>query len=1042
MKSKLLPLILALVLAVTALIIPAIALTASANDTVTYVEHDGTATGGTSMIPQAKAEKATVNGITYTFEGWATKPVVEGKLVADTLYKPGETYDFSDGSILYAVYVNEVADVGPYRLVTDVSALAAGDKIVILATNENYVLSTNQKTNNRGAVTVIKDGNTVTLPGDAQIITLEEGKVDGTFAFNVGTGYLYAASSSANYLKTETELSDNSSWTIKIGADGVATVQARGSSTRNWMRYNSTSELFACYVSGQQDISIYKETSSVSKTYISGSYSGGETSDDGSDNTYTATFVVPDGVGAVPSAEGSSVTLPEANAPEGFTFAGWATNPINEDTTAAPTLYMGEVELEDNTTFYAVYSYSASGAATWTLVTDASALEVGKQIVIVATDYDFALSTTQNDNNRGQAAVVKKDNAITFGADAQIITLEAGMGDGTFAFNVGNGYLCAASSSSNHLKTKAALDDNGSWKITIADGVALIVSKGAYTRNTVRYNATNDPPLFSCYAESNRQKDVSIYALIGAATHYTTAPQVGGCEHEDVKTETVAATCTKPGSVTVTCNGCGQITDGDVTAALGHEFNAGERTKAPTCTEEGVLTYTCTRDECGETKTEVIPVIDHTYSGGVCSECGKVDPDAVDYSGRYYLAGRRKNGSYYYIKGEANGDKYAISEEFEALESTMSSEYIFEIIKVDGGKYIIYCENNGKYLGHTGGSSGEFVDKENALAVSIERLESGVYNIHYSADDGERYLSVNSSEANEYAAWYKSGQIKDLYPASVPEITGASLNIGKDLTMKYYVAGAPEGVTVAMKFTMNNRAVEVTEYKTVNGEYVFAFTGIAPQCMGDNIKAELLIGGEVADYLDEYSVKAYVEGMNKAIEEGKVADADGKLAVLLKDLLIYGAEAQKYQNYKTDGLVTTDAPDANDIVAGEKSVTDADEDDGVRFTAAGVRFDYVNKVFAKFDAASLEGVVVTANGAAVEVVDLGDGNYAVYSEAISALEFAEAVEFVITVNGTEAATLSYSVNNYAAAKQNDAEIGGLVQALYNYGSSADAYKPE
>ena len=46
------------------------------------------------------------------------------------------------------------------------------------------------------------------------------------------------------------------------------------------------------------------------------------------------------------------------------------------------------------------------------------------------------------------------------------------------------------------------------------------------------------------------------------------------------------------------------------------------------------------------------------------------------------------------------------------------------------------------------------------------------------------------------------------------------------------------------------------------------------------------------------------------------------------------------------------------------------------------------------------------------------------------------------MNGTEAATLSYSVNNYAAAKQNDAEIGGLVQALYNYGSSADAYKPE
>ena len=61
-------------------------------------------------------------------------------------------------------------------------------------------------------------------------------------------------------------------------------------------------------------------------------------------------------------------------------------------------------------------------------------------------------------------------------------------------------------------------------------------------------------------------------------------------------------------------------------------------TKEATCTEEGEMTYTCTA--CGETKTEAIPVKDHTVvvdkavdptctktgltEGSHCSECLKV----------------------------------------------------------------------------------------------------------------------------------------------------------------------------------------------------------------------------------------------------------------------------------------------------------------------------------------------------------------------------------------------------------------------------------
>ena len=114
------------------------------------------------------------------------------------------------------------------------------------------------------------------------------------------------------------------------------------------------------------------------------------------------------------------------------------------------------------------------GKETWTLVTNASNLEAGDQIVIAAKDYNCAISTTQNNNNRGQAAITKSGDNITFGSDVQILTLEAGTKSSTFGFNTGSGYLYASSSSGNQLKTQATNNDNGRWSISISSGTATI----------------------------------------------------------------------------------------------------------------------------------------------------------------------------------------------------------------------------------------------------------------------------------------------------------------------------------------------------------------------------------------------------------------------------------------------------------------------------------------------------------------------------------------------------------------------------------------
>ena len=123
-------------------------------------------------------------------------------------------------------------------------------------------MSTTQNDNNRGqaAVTKNSDGNTVAFGKDVQVLTLEAGTVDNTFALNTGKGYLYAASSGSNYLRTETTLSNNSSWAIAVSVDGTATIVAKGSNTRNTMQYNQTSSVFACYGSASQKaLCIYKK---------------------------------------------------------------------------------------------------------------------------------------------------------------------------------------------------------------------------------------------------------------------------------------------------------------------------------------------------------------------------------------------------------------------------------------------------------------------------------------------------------------------------------------------------------------------------------------------------------------------------------------------------------------------------------------------------------------------------------------------------------------------------------------------------------------
>lgn len=228
-----------------------------------------------------------------------------------------------------------------YTLLTDINELTVGDKIIIAAMDYGYALSTTQKSNNRGQVEITKSGDlteiTPPLSTDVQIMTVEAGLKDGTFAFNTGSGYLYAASSSSNYLRTETTLSDNSSWTVTVSSDGMATITAQGANTRNVMRYNSTSGLFSCYGSGQNGVSIYY-INGVAPDYLNVSTSEISFAAEGGEATFTVKTNVEGAVSVVSS--NTQFVVEEEN---GVYTVSAAANETSEEITGTITISVGDL---------------------------------------------------------------------------------------------------------------------------------------------------------------------------------------------------------------------------------------------------------------------------------------------------------------------------------------------------------------------------------------------------------------------------------------------------------------------------------------------------------------------------------------------------------------------------------------------------------------------------------------------------------------------------------------------------------------------------
>ncbi|GEM_PF-1547829 len=157
-------------------------------------------------------------------------------------------------------------------------------------------------------------------------------------------------------------------------------------------------------------------------------------------------------------------------------------------------------------------------------VTSLDQLVAGKQVLIVGTANDAVyVMGGQTDNNRTGVAI---ENATTlpttiqYNSDYAPMVLGKSGENYTFFDPIEAGYLYAASSSKNHLRTKAELDDNGKAELVMSeeDKSFTVTFQGENTRNIMRFNANNGSPIFSCYASG--QQPVYFYVESdGTATY-------------------------------------------------------------------------------------------------------------------------------------------------------------------------------------------------------------------------------------------------------------------------------------------------------------------------------------------------------------------------------------------------------------------------------------------------------------------------------------------------------------------------------------------
>ena len=191
------------------------------------------------------------DGVTFTNANVGTKVV---------------TVSYSEGGITKtATYNIEVAIPTTLDAVTATSSLQFGATYALADPESGSAMNTTVS-NFFGRYDAVFVSNSLDVENQTQLFTLEIGNQANSFAFKLVNGpnadkYIQLGTN-ANNLTTKATIDDKSSWTITI-AEGVTTITSVAFPERS-IKYNSVHPRFATYKSGQNDVTLFVQTSTIS----------------------------------------------------------------------------------------------------------------------------------------------------------------------------------------------------------------------------------------------------------------------------------------------------------------------------------------------------------------------------------------------------------------------------------------------------------------------------------------------------------------------------------------------------------------------------------------------------------------------------------------------------------------------------------------------------------------------------------------------------------------------------------------------------------
>lgn len=705
-------------------------------------------------------------------------------------------------------------------------------------------------------------------------------------------------------------------------------------------------------------------------------------------STRCVTFSVPSTVSPLaPVYCGSvdSVIMPAAEDVEGYTFVGWSTTPIGNETTE-PFLYFEDDAYvpRNNTTLYAVYTCKEAHSGGYIKVTASSVFHGDYLLVYESGGLVFNASASELNAKQNYISAAIENHQIAYSAavEAAAVTIRRVTGTSYYSIQLPNGKYFGNLGSSSGFNVTQSLTETHANYITFNTQDQTVTIRNTAENYTLLFHSGVSHNRFSYYLEDptdGNQHAICLYrkdsnALVDV---YTSAPNTA-CAHEAWSTAITAPTCLRSGSTRNTCAYCGATWTTNVIDALGHWLDKGVVT-LPSDGSFGYTTYTCRRADCG-----------YSY---------QTDFNGLDYEVTLNVLG-------------TNRQLLTINSYDGAMLPNPEDT-------VDGCVFAGWSETP---------ILSESVTAELITDLYYPMADSTVYAVYSRCVDDVVFYSTAQSALKIYSA-------------------SLILNGRIDLA---FAAQLPAGYSNP-RMVVNG--TQINEYSSADGRYVFVYSGINPQCIGDSLTATLFAsngGTEESVSLENYSVRQYC--VNK-LADGAISD---RLRTLLSDLLAYGEAAQIYTNYRTDRLIT-DGDDISDpmyslllYLTGYTVRFDGGEPDpATRWVNAGLTLTNSVSMTFRFIAEDTEGLTVTVgvNGrtraySTFDAVSGAANTYEISFEGISAHEFGDDVSASFARNGTPIGnTLHYSVNAYVQSNMNksNANLSLLVTALYNYGAAAKAY---